>query len=89
MRERGKTFNLTVASPEKVYFEGKAISVIAPGKLGYLEILFQHAPLITSLQKGNVTITLEDSTKRNLTVTGGILEVAHNDAVLLVDEVLS
>lgn len=87
MKEQGKTFNLTLASPDKVYFDGKVISVIAPGKLGYLEILTHHAALITSLQKGNVIITLENHSKVMMVVTGGILEVS-GDVSLLADEVL-
>lgn len=86
MKEQGKTFNLTVASPDKVYFEGKVLSLIAPGKLGYLEVLIHHAALITSLQKGKVTITLEDHSKVEMYVTGGILEVS-GDVSLLADEV--
>lgn len=79
-------FHLIIATPEKVIFEGNVISVIAPGKIGYLEILKDHAPLITSLQKGKVVGTYENGSKFSFELNGGILEVSKNKASLLADE---
>lgn len=79
-------FHLTIATPEKPLFEGNVTSLIAPGKIGYLEILTDHAPIITSLQKGKVTATLENGAKFTLNLSGGLLEVSKNKASLLTDE---
>ncbi len=79
------TFRLSFNTPEKIIFEGEVISVIAPGSQGYLEILSHHAPLITSLQPGKVTITFSDQQKKIYAVSEGFLEVAKNNAILLVD----
>jgi len=77
-------FDLTIATPEKVLFQGKATSLTAPGKIGYLEILKDHAPLITTLQKGRITV--KNGEPFTLEVEGGILEISKNRATILTDE---
>lgn len=78
-------YHLSMVTPEAVVFEGEVSSLIAPGKVGYLEILTNHAPIITILQAGKVTITGADQQKKVWEITGGALEVSHNKASLLVD----
>ena len=43
--------HLTIVSPEKVVFKGEVESVLVPGTLGDFEILTDHAPIISSLEK--------------------------------------
>ncbi len=42
-------FKLSVVTPEKVVFEKDVTSIVAPGMIGYLGVLTNHAPLITCL----------------------------------------
>ena len=51
---------LSLATPEKVIFEGEVTSLIAPGTLGYFQILPSHAPLLTTLRSGTVTFITPD-----------------------------
>ncbi len=78
-------FSLSFVTPEKVIFIGNVTSVIAPGSLGYLEILANHAAIITTLQPGKVTLTLENNEKLIFAVSEGFLKVLKNKASLLVD----
>lgn len=78
-------YHLSIVTPEEIVFEGEVISVIAPGIEGYLEVLTHHAPLITILQKGTVTVTDASHQKKVWQITGGALEVSHNNASVLVD----
>jgi F-type H+-transporting ATPase subunit epsilon len=78
-------YHLSIVTPEAVVFEGEVISLIAPGKVGYLEVLSHHAPLITILQQGKVTVTDANHQKKVWHITGGALEVSQNRASLLVD----
>lgn len=80
-------FRLFIATPEKVVFDNSVQSVIAPGSVGYLEILTDHAPLITSLKEGKLSITDEHKKKTVHRVSGGYLEVSHNQVTVLADTI--
>ena len=45
---------LKIVSPEKVEYEGQVDRVIVPGTVGQFEILANHAPIISTLEKGRV-----------------------------------
>lgn len=78
-------YHLIVLTPVKTIFEDEVYSMIAPGGLGYLEILTDHAPIVTSLQPGKLEITDRHHQKLVYAVSGGFLEVYHNEANLLAD----
>ena len=64
----------------------EVVSVIAPGAAGYLGVLANHAPILTTLKHGTLQVKLEDSEKW-FRVDGGILRVAGNSAILLSEAV--
>lgn len=82
------TFHLLVATPEKILFDGMATAFIAPGTSGYFEVLAGHAALISSLRHGHLTITDENYEQHAYNLSGGLVEVAGNDASILVDHLL-
>jgi F-type H+-transporting ATPase subunit epsilon len=77
---------LKIISPEKVVFNGEVESVLVPGTLGSFEILTDHAPIISSLEKGKVEFTTKEG-KRQLEVNGGFVEVKKNEVSLCVEMV--
>jgi F-type H+-transporting ATPase subunit epsilon len=80
-------YHLKVLTPEDMVFNDDIIALIAPGSTGYLGILTDHAPLITTLKTGVLTITDKNHTKHFYEISGGFLEVRHNEAYLLVDTI--
>ena len=76
---------LTIVSPEKIEFEGEVNSVLVPGTMGQFEILVNHAPIISSLDKGKVVYALPDGEKKSLSITGGFVEVQKNVVSLCVE----
>jgi len=80
-------YSLTVVTPEKLVFQDQASSVVAPGTLGYLEILRNHAAIITSLQPGKLVITDKGNNKLLYAVSGGILEMFKNECTILADAI--
>ena len=51
-----KELNLEIISPNKIGYSGKVISVTVPGTLGSFQILYNHAPIISSLEIGEIKI---------------------------------
>lgn len=76
---------LKIVSPEKIEFEGEVNSVLVPGTMGQFEILVNHAPTISSLDKGKVVYALPDGEKKSLSITGGFVEVQKNVVSLCVE----
>ena len=75
---------LEIITAERQVYEEEVDMVIAPGIDGQLGILPHHAPLMTVLQPGEITIRKEGS-DTYLAVTGGFLEVLGNRVIVLAD----
>ena len=75
---------LKIVSPEKVEYDGAVESVLVPGTAGQLEILNDHAPIISTLQKGMVEYTTKEG-KTSLEIQGGFVEVQKNVVSLCVE----
>ena len=83
-----RSFIFKIVTPDEMVFEGKTTSVVAPGSLGYLGILKDHAPLVTTLDKGNLTYKDESDKVHPFKIEGGFLEVLKNRVLVLTDQVL-
>jgi F-type H+-transporting ATPase subunit epsilon len=76
--------HVTVISPEQSVFEGDADSVIAPAYDGMVGILPRHAPFLTLLGEGDLTVR-ESGATHTFRVRGGFLQVV-DDVVRIVAE---
>lgn len=76
---------MKIVSPEKVEFEGEVLGVRVPGTMGSFEILNDHAPIISSLEKGIVEYTTPDHQKVQVAIQGGFVEVQKNMVSLCVE----
>ena len=80
-------YTLTIVTPEEVIFEDEVVSIVAPGSEGYLGILTDHAPLITALVPGKLTVKDKGGGESVFSLSGGFLEVSDNVATVLADAV--
>jgi F-type H+-transporting ATPase subunit epsilon len=78
---------LTIVTPEKVFYEDEVTSLIAPGSEGYLGVLTNHAPLITGLVPGKLTVKDGDNQEVNFAISAGFMEVFKNQVTILADSV--
>ncbi|MBI2105084.1 MAG: F0F1 ATP synthase subunit epsilon [Candidatus Omnitrophica bacterium] len=78
---------LRVLTAEGLALEDQAVSVIAPGELGYLGMLRNHAPLVTTLAPGLLTWRRSGGQTQRRRIGAGLLEVAHNQVTILTDAV--
>lgn len=73
-----------VITQERVVFSGEADMVVAPGVVGTLGILPHHAPLLTTLEVGELRLKRDEEEIR-IAVSGGFLEVRSNKVIVLAD----
>ena len=78
--------HVTVISPESAVYDGEADAVIAPAFDGEVGILANHAPMMTVLGTGTLTVRTGDSAKR-FHVQGGVLQVVQNKVRILAEHV--
>lgn len=76
---------LKIVSSEKILFVGEVRSVVVPGSIGMFEILENHAPIISSLEKGVVTYKPAGTEATSLEIQGGFVEVQKNEVRLCVE----
>ena len=75
---------LKIVSPEKIEYDGVAERILVPGTMGQFEILNDHAPIISTLQKGIVEYVNKEG-KTSLEILGGFVEVQKNQVSLCVE----
>ena len=76
---------LEILSAEEKIFSGEVDSIIFPGSGGQFQILNNHAPIISSLTKGEIKYK-EKSKDVSLAVKGGIVEVLDNKVSALIEK---
>ena len=73
-----------IVTAERLVYSGDVDVVIAPGIEGQLGILPNHAPLLTTLQPGEL-VARKDGEETAMFVSGGFLEVMQNRVTVLAD----
>ena len=77
--------NLEIITAERSVFEREVDMVIAPGLDGQLGILPRHAPLMTILKPGELTVKKSGEDDIYVAVSGGFMEVIGNRVSVLAD----
>ena len=79
--------NLEIITPDKKVYSGEVDSVIFPGSGGQFQVLKDHAPIVSTLAKGNLVIEVSGK-KQIFVVDGGVVEVAKNKILVLAEAVV-
>jgi len=79
-----KKFKVEIVTPEKLVFSEEAESLVIPAERGYLGVLAGHAPLLCTLQPGEIMIR-GDQGERHFATSGGFMEVTPQKASLLTE----
>ena len=69
-----------IITPDKTIFSGSADSVVVPGSGGQIGILYNHAPLVSSMKKGQVKIR-SGNEDQFFEIEGGVVEVLKNKVI--------
>jgi F-type H+-transporting ATPase subunit epsilon len=84
----GKTFAVSLVTPEGAAFEGEVEMLVVPGAAGEIGVLARHAPLVAMLNAGSTRIYRDRDSEDVLEfATGpGFFKVEHDRALALVDD---
>ena len=78
------TFHFDLVSPEKLLFSGEVTQVDIPGSEGDFGVLAGHAPIVTTVRPGILTIFREGAALK-IVVNGGFAEVNPEGLTVLAD----
>lgn len=78
------TFHFELVSPEKIAFSGDVDQVDIPGAEGDFGVFAAHAPLISLLRPGIVTV-YSGGEQSQIVVLGGLAEIGPGGLTLLAD----
>ena len=78
---------LEIITPDKKVFEGEVNLIQLPGAKGGFEILKNHAPIISTLEKGTIKIRDKNQQEHLFEVDGGVIENKSNKIIVLVESV--
>lgn len=77
---------LEILTPDRKLFEGDVTSVRVPGSKGQFEVLKNHAPIISALEKeGKVRVITSDNKTVYFDVKGGVIEVLKDKVIILTE----
>lgn len=79
--------DLEIVSPVRQVFKGKIQTIIAPGSLGSFQVLYNHAPLVSTLNVGKLRHIDENGTEYVYAIGGGVLEVNNNNVSVLAETI--
>ena len=76
-----------ILTPAKPILDCKAQSVHVPSLCGFVEVLPNHAAMISEIDVGPLTITDQNGSKQEYFVSGGYVHVNDNSVTVLGDVV--
>ena len=78
-----------LVSPERLLSAGNVQQVVVPGPEGEFTVLVNHAPVLSTLKPGVVTVTDENGSEDRIFVRGGFAEVNPAGLTILAEEAVA
>lgn len=78
---------IEIITPDKHLFKGEIESIKVPGSKGTFTILNNHAPIISTLEKGKLLITTIDKEDKEFEIESGLIDVKKNEIIVLAETV--
>jgi len=82
--EQNKLLEVVIITPQKTVYSGTAVSATVPGTNGQFQVLINHAPIVSTLEKGIVRVDSGSGTQ-TFSVGSGMIEVHSNKVSVLVE----
>ncbi len=81
------TMQFDLVSPERRLVSGQATAVLIPGADGDMTAMPEHAPVVTTLRPGILTVEM-DSGEQEFAILGGFAQISGDGATVLAEEAL-
>src|SRR6516162_2815017 len=89
MAEGSDQLRVRLVTPERILFETTADAIELPAKIGYMEVLYGHAPLLAELGAGDVRLHGgRDGGDQIYNVSWGFVEVLPDRVTILANDAL-
>lgn len=88
MAETSNQLRVRLVTPDRVLADLMADAVELPAKSGYMEVLYGHAPLLSELGAGDVTLHGGDAAEQRFNVAWGFVEVLPDRVTILADSAM-
>ncbi|MGF9565704.1 F0F1 ATP synthase subunit epsilon [Neorhizobium sp. JUb45] len=82
------TFNFELVSPERLLVSEQVSEVVIPATLGEMTVLANHAPTMTTIKPGIVTVKLASGQTEKYAVIGGFADILPTGCTLLAEAAL-
>jgi len=79
-------FKLEIVSPERLLLSEQVTSVTVPGADGYFTVMGEHAPLMSVLKPGFVTVVGQGGQSQAFYVRGGFADVSPEGLTILAEQ---
>ena len=70
---------------KEILLSTEARSVVVPGKSGRFEMLDNHAPIISLLNKGTIKVVDNNAEEKSIEISGGSVEMSNNKITILAE----
>ena len=84
-----KEIFVEIITPSKSVYKGQVKSITVPGTIGNFQVLFNHAPMLSTFEIGKIKLNDTNDKEIEYATSGGTVEVRDNKILILADSVES
>ncbi|MGL4740514.1 MAG: ATP synthase F1 subunit epsilon [Sarcina sp.] len=82
-----KVFNLVIATPEDIIYEGEVKSLKAKTSFGEFQMYSEHEPFVASIRPYKLTIVDKDQKRIDFITSEGMLETKGDSVIICLNSV--
>ena len=84
-----ESFQFELVSPERLLVSEKVESVVIPGAEGEMTVMANHAPVMTTVKPGVVTVKAASGAEERYVVFGGFADILPSGCTLLAESAIA
>lgn len=82
-------FNFELVSPERLLLSASATEVVLPGTDGEMTVMAHHAPTMTTIKPGVVSVVTAEGATERYVVFGGFADILPDGCTLLAESAVA